>query len=145
MTKNEVMNKLNDVKKGTIIKMVWKSPYYNTKNQDVWKYTEGYIRLGIMYSHIDEVVSQHQSLKGDQKWLNEFIILNNKTNELKLRVTKCLNMNTLKNKVYYKDELTNKIYKDPSDINFLPASKKFPKSTDNPIFDVRIKNIIKIN
>lgn len=130
-------------KKGTIVKLKWKSQYYNAGGHTVWKYSEGFGRLGVKYANIQGVESKHEGLAGDQKWINGFMILNNKTNKIKLRITKCANMKTLKNKSYYIDE-NGKKYEKTQDIGFLPESKKNPKYYESPIFDVILDNVIEV-
>lgn len=146
--KNEKLSRLEEVlktvRKGSYVKLSWKSVYYDAKGHKLYKVTDGYGRLGVNYSHIEGVESMHEGLKGEQKWINNFFIYNEKNQQYKLRITKCLNSKNLKSKSYYIDEEGN-IYNKASDIDYLPNSKRYPTyNNDIKVFDVSTDNIISV-
>lgn len=131
--------------KGSFSTIGFKSDYYTAKGHNLIKVVDGYVRMGIKYSKINGVISQHLGLIGDQEWSSDFIIKNNKTQEYKLRVAKLVNKpSNIKIKVKYIDLDTGAVYDNPSEIDYLPPSKKYLQKTDNVVFDIKIKNIFYI-
>lgn len=129
---------------GAIIKLSWRSVYYNVKDHTVMKYTEAYKRLGVDYKNIKNVDNKHTGLKGDQEWEGRYFIKNNKTGEIKLRISNLQNMNNFKSNSYYVDEKGNK-YSKAGEIDYLPKSKKHPVyNRDIVAFDVKLDNLLEV-
>ena len=144
----ELINFFKGYKKGTYIRFEWFTLPSNTRaayKGRVKKITKAVVRLGIDYSHIKEnenkviggLVGQQHHLSG----FENYIIVNEKTNEEKLRVYLSKN---------HKHKMVSTYYLDGNETTFdnLVEIGALPPKKDNReqilCFDIKVNNILKI-
>ncbi len=109
----------------------------------VVKITSRVVRLGVRYQKIKtiaDVKTVFNDING--KWYNKYLILNEKTNELRLRCTKAQNKSKVHTTYFLDGEEVD--YKYLVEVGALPEPKNDYSYAEVPIFDVKLKNIISL-
>lgn len=142
MTLERLLLLIKDYRNGSYVRLAWQSEYYNAKGHKVTKHSSAKVRLGVAYSHIASADPKGEGLAGEQEWVGPYLIKNNKTGRILLRVTKAVNSNS-KAEAYYTDE-NGATYEKPSYIDFLPPSKKEPRPNPSAVFNIFLDNLVSI-